>query len=198
MELILVFATNNEHKLNEVRQILPSNFKILSLKDAGIFNDDIEENGTTYKENSLIKGREISKLTKFPVIADDSGLEIAFLGKKMPGIYTKRFSIEHNGQENTNKFLSEKASKCSNMLNKAKFTCVISLINYKGKTKTFKGVMKGKIAQKTSGFNGFGYDPIFIPKGFNKTVAELPQETKNMISHRYHALKKLVKYLSEN
>lgn len=198
MELTIVLATNNEHKLMEVRQILPPNIKVLSLKEAGIFNDDIKEDGKTYKANSLIKGKEIAKLTQYPVIADDSGLEIAFLGHKKPGIYTKRYSEDMGGQTKTNEFLVQKACRTSIFFNRAKFTCVISLVNYKGKTKTFKGVMKGKISTNVTGTNGFGYDPIFIPKGYKVTVANLPQETKNMISHRYHALQKLVKYLSKN
>ena len=197
MKKTLILATNNEHKLMEVRQILPSNFEVLSLKDAGINVEDIEEDGKTYKANSLIKAKHIAKYTNLPVLADDSGLEIKFLGRKYPGIFTKRYSEMMGGQAKTNAYLVEKACKTSFFFNKAKFTCVLTLVNYKNKTYHFKGVMKGKIATSIDGTNGFGYDPIFVAKGYKQTVASLPQEEKNMISHRYHALKKLTKFLNK-
>ena len=197
MKKTIILATNNEHKLMEVRQILPDDFNILSLKDAGIDVEDVEENGKTYKENSLIKALHISKYTSLPVLADDSGLEIKFLGKKYPGIFTKRYSESMGGQTKTNEYLVQKACKTSIFSNKAKFTCVLTLVNYKHKVYHFKGVMKGKIATSIKGFNGFGYDPVFVPKGYDVTVASLPQETKNMISHRYHALRKLTKFLNK-
>lgn len=197
MKKTLILATNNEHKLMEVRQILPSNFEILSLKEAGIEIADIEEDGKTYKANSLIKANEIAKYTKLPVLADDSGLEIKFLGKHYPGIYTKRYSESHGGQAKTNEFLSQKACKTSLFYNKAVFTCCLTLVNYKRKPLHFIGKMKGKISTKIEGVNGFGYDPIFIAKGYDVPVASLPQDEKNMISHRYHALIKLVKYLNK-
>ena len=197
MEKIIILATNNEHKLQEVRQILPSNIKILSLKEAGIDIEDIEENGKTYKENSLIKARTIAEKTTLPVLADDSGLEIKFLGKHCPGIFTKRFSEQHGGQAKTNEFLSKKACKTSIFLNKAVFTCCLTLLNFDKKPRHFVGKMRGKISTKIEGTNGFGYDPIFIPNGYKTSVASLSQKEKNMISHRYHALMKLVKFLNK-
>ena len=197
MEKIIILATNNEHKLQEVRQILPSCYKILSLKEAGIEINDIEENGKTYKENSLIKAKAIASKTSLPVLADDSGLEIRFLGKHCPGIYTKRYSEEHGGQQKTNEFLSQKACRTSTFGNFAVFTCCLTLLNCSSKPKFFIGKMKGKISTKIEGINGFGYDPIFIARGYDKPVASLPQEEKNMISHRYHALMKLVKFLNK-
>ena len=197
MKKTLILATNNEHKLMEVRQILPSDFEILSLKDAGIDVPDVEENGKTYKANSLIKAKYIAQFTSLPVLADDSGLEIKFLGKHYPGIFTKRYSESMGGQDKTNAYLVEKACRTSIFFNKAKFTCVLTLVNYNNQTYHFKGVMKGKIATKIEGINGFGYDPVFVPKGFKQTVASLPQEQKNMISHRYHALMKLTKFLNK-
>lgn len=198
MEITLVLATNNEHKLQEVRKILPSNIKLLSLKEARIKAEDVEENGSTYKENSLIKAKHIAYKTNYTVIADDSGLEIKFLGKNTPGTHTKRYSESNGGQEATNVMLSEKACKTSRFLNKAKFVCCITLINYDHKIRHFTGVMKGKISTSTAGKNGFGYDPIFIPRGYKKTIAELDEEIKNTISHRYRALKKLVKFLNKS
>ena len=197
MKKTLILATNNEHKLMEVRQILPSDFEIISLKDAGIDVPDVEENGKTYKANSLIKAKYIAQFTSLPVLADDSGLEIKFLGKHYPGIFTKRYSESMGGQDKTNAYLVEKACRTSIFFNKAKFTCVLTLVNYNNQTYHFKGVMKGKIATKIEGINGFGYDPVFVPKGFKQTVASLPQEQKNMISHRYHALMKLTKFLNK-
>ena len=196
MEKIIVLATNNAHKLMEVRQILPPDFKILSLKEAGIDVDDVEEDGTTYKANSLIKATYYAKFTNYPVLADDSGLEIKFLGKHYPGILTRRYSEMMGGQAKTNETLVEKAKNSSNRSNKAIFTCVLTLVN-KNKIHHFKGVMKGSISTNIAGVNGFGYDPIFVPKGYKQTVASLPREEKNMISHRYHALMKLVKFLNK-
>lgn len=197
MEKIIVLATNNEHKLMEVRQILPPSIKILSLKDAGITAPDIEEDGKTYKANALIKALHIAQYTKLPVLADDSGLEIKFLGKHYPGIFTRRYSEMNGGQQKTNEMLSQKACRTSIFLNKAKFSCVLALVNYGKKPLFFKGIMKGKISTSIEGVNGFGYDPIFIAKGYSTSVATLPQEEKNMISHRYHALNKLVKFLNK-
>jgi XTP/dITP diphosphohydrolase len=197
MKKTLILATNNEHKLMEVRQILPADITILSLKDAGIEVPDVDENGKTYKENSLIKASYIANFTSLPVLADDSGLEIAFLGKHYPGIFTKRYSEKMGGQQKTNAYLVQKACKTSIFLNKARFTCVLTLVNYDKKVHHFTGVMKGKISTSIEGVNGFGYDPIFVPEGHKVTVASLPQEQKNMISHRYHALMKLTKFLNK-
>ena len=151
----------------------------------------------TYKENSLIKARTIAEKTTLPVLADDSGLEIKFLGKHCPGIFTKRFSEQHGGQAKTNEFLSKKACKTSIFLNKAVFTCCLTLLNFDKKPTHFVGKMRGKISTKIEGINGFGYDPIFIPNGYKTSVASLSQKEKNMISHRYHALMKLVKFLNK-
>lgn len=194
----ILVASSNEHKINEMREILKdSNINLLSLKDIGLNNIEIIENGKSYKENSLIKAKEISKYIDLPIIADDSGLEISFLGFKKPGIYTKRYASSHGGQNKTNEYLSQKA--CKSLIKSAKFTCVITLYNYKNnKPLFFKGVMKGKISTYIGGTNGFGYDPIFIPKGYSKTVAELEPKIKNSISHRYRALVKLNKFISNN
>lgn len=194
----ILVASSNLHKINEMKEILKdSDINLLSLKDVGLDNIDIIENGKSYKENSLIKAKEISKYTNLPIIADDSGLEISFLGFKKPGIYTKRYAVYHGGQDKTNKYLSQKA--CKSLRKSAKFTCVITLYNYKNnKPLFFKGVMKGKISTYIGGVNGFGYDPIFIPKGYSKTTAELESNIKNSISHRYRALKKLSDFIKNN
>lgn len=193
----IIVATNNDHKLKEMREILKdSNIILLSLNDANIhLKDDINEDGRNYKENSLIKALTIAELANKPIIADDSGIEISFLGHNKPGIYSKRFAQSNGGQNATNSFLVSKAKKA--LLNKAKFTCFLTLLNFGKKPCFFKGVMKGRISTSINGTNGFGYDPIFIPKGYEKTIAELPQNLKNSISHRYRALVKLIKFIEK-
>lgn len=192
--LKIIVATNNAHKVQELHAMLEGKVELLSLKDAGIFVDPVE-NGTTYKENAFIKASEVAKFTDLPVMSDDSGIEIDELGKNFPGIYSHRYAVENGGQGNLNKIL---VKKCPH--SKARFSCSIVLLNlnFKGERLDFEGKMEGKINDKIEGENGFGYDPIFVPEGYSHSVATLPPEEKNKISHRYNATKKLIEYLKEH
>lgn len=189
----IVIATSNDHKVKEYQEMVRGlNIKFLSLNDIN-FHNEIVENGKTFEENSLIKALAIKDYTTLPIIADDSGIEIEALGEHFPGIYTHRYAINNGGQEKTNEML---VKTCPN--SKAMFTCVITLVNLIEKPLVFKGEFKGKISDKIVTGNGFGYDPIFIPDGFNEPVSTLKDEEKNAISHRGIAFNKLISYLKSN
>lgn len=197
----LVFATNNKHKLEEVRSILPSSFEILDLKDIGCF-DDLPETGNTIEANAMQKARYVFDKFGMDCFADDTGLEIDALDGR-PGVYSARYAgLQCNFEDNVRKVLAE-MNREENRL--AKFRTVIALIRKEGGSghatlptpfsKLFKGEIKGKIALTPAGTNGFGYDPIFIPEGYSKTYAEMDSALKNSISHRAEAVKKLVEFL---
>ena len=189
----IVIATSNDHKVKEYQEMVRGlNIKFLSLNDIN-FHNEIVENGKTFEENSLIKALAIKDYTTLPIIADDSGIEIEALGEHFPGIYTHRYAINNGGQEKTNEML---VKTCPN--SKAMFTCLITLVNLIEKPLVFKGEFKGKISDKIVTGNGFGYDPIFIPDGFNVPVSTLKDEEKNAISHRGIAFNKLISYLKSN
>lgn len=193
----LVFATNNAHKLDEVRRILPQEVEVLSLEQVG-FLHDIDETGTTLAENSRIKAEAVAKfLVKSGkwkeegpdgVFADDTGLEIEALGGK-PGVYTARWAGEPAA--NRRKALQELADKPNRA---AQFRTVVTLIDRTG-TRQVDGIVRGRIATEERGDGGFGYDPVFIPEGYDRTFAELPAEIKNTISHRARAMSELKKLL---
>lgn len=193
----LVFATNNAHKLDEVRRILPQEVEVLSLEQVG-FLHDIDETGTTLAENSRIKAEAVAKFLvesgkwkeEGPdgVFADDTGLEIEALGGK-PGVYTARWAGEPAA--NRKKALSELADKPNRA---AQFRTVVTLIDRTG-TRQVNGIVRGRIATEERGDGGFGYDPVFIPEGYDRTFAELPAEIKNTISHRARAMSELKKLL---
>ncbi len=198
----LVFASNNAHKLEEVRRIMPSGIEVLSLSDIG-FEADIEETGTTLEENSLIKAETVAAFIHDRlmngdaalngvdgVFADDTGLEIDALGGK-PGVYTARWAGEPAA--NRKKALSELAGRTDRG---AQFRTVITLIKVNGERLAVSGIVRGRIAEEEYGHGGFGYDPVFIPEGYDKTFGELPAEIKNSISHRSRALAELVKALN--
>lgn len=187
----LVFATNNSHKLEEVRDVFGTSFELLSLKDIGCF-EDIPETATTLEGNALLKAQFVSDKYGFDCFADDTGLEVDALGGS-PGVYSARYAGEdHNAENNMQKLLVE----LENVDNrKAQFRTVIALI-VNGKTQYFEGTITGMIAEKKSGMAGFGYDPLFVPDGFSQTFAELGSELKNKISHRALAINKLKKYLN--
>jgi XTP/dITP diphosphohydrolase len=189
----LVFASNNAHKLDEVRRIMPSNIEVLSLSDIG-FEAEIEETGTTLEENSAIKAEAVYQwildhghCSLDGVFADDTGLEIDALGGK-PGVYTARWAGEPAA--NRKKALSELQGKTDRG---AQFRTVITLIKVNGERLAVSGIVRGRIAEEEYGNGGFGYDPVFIPEGYDKTFGELPAEIKNSISHRARALQALVK-----
>lgn len=183
----LVIATNNEKKLFEMREILKNiNLEVVSLMDLNI--NEVEETGKTFLENSIIKAMEISKQVEGYVLADDSGLIIDALGGK-PGIFSKRYS-GFGDYENNLKVLDE----LDNINNRAaKFITVLALAKNGKLINTYEGILKGKIDNKMSGSNLFGYDPIFIPEGYNISAASLSLEEKNKISHRAKALELFIK-----
>ncbi|MBQ8387099.1 MAG: RdgB/HAM1 family non-canonical purine NTP pyrophosphatase [Paludibacteraceae bacterium] len=196
----LVFASNNKHKLSEVRQILPEQVEVVSLKDVG-FVQEIEETGATLEENSLLKANAVWEwLDKNRllgavdgVFADDTGLEIAALGGA-PGVRTARWAgDEACDVNNRQKALRELMGKEDRS---ARFRTVVSLI-VQGKTQQVEGVVNGRIALQEEGNGGFGYDPVFVPEGYEKTFASLPTEVKNAISHRGRAMEKLCEILKK-
>ncbi|SDP85365.1 XTP/dITP diphosphohydrolase [Mucilaginibacter sp. OK268] len=187
----LVFATNNQHKLEEVSAKIKGRFKLLSLDDIGC-TDDIEETGTTFRENASIKSHYIYQQYKLNCFGDDSGLEIDAL-KGEPGVYSARYAGEHgNHAANISKVLQNLHDEKNR---KARFCTVISLI-WNGEEHFFDGTVEGNIRTELSGTEGFGYDPIFEPEGYNITFAEMSMDQKNSISHRARAVDKLIDFLS--
>ena len=188
----LVFATNNPHKLEEIRAILGSKLEILSLADIGC-DADIPETAETLEGNALIKAHYVYDYYKLDCFADDTGLEVDAL-HGLPGVHTARYAYpdRHNPEANMIKLLE--ALRENNDRN-ARFRTVIALIE-KGKEHLFEGVVEGVIAREKSGTQGFGYDPVFIPEGNSKTFAELGEDIKNTISHRARAVQKLAEYLA--
>ena len=187
----IVFATNNQNKLVEVRNILGNQFDIVSLKDIGCY-EDIPEKGQTLKDNALIKAQYVYDKYHVNCFADDTGLECDALGGA-PGVYSARYAggEGHDSQANMTKLLNELEN---NNNRKARFRTVIALI-INGKVTTFDGIVNGEIIRERRGGEGFGYDPIFQPDGYNQTFAELGTDIKNQISHRARATQKLAEYL---
>lgn len=188
----LVFATNNPHKLEEIRAILGSKLEILSLADIGC-DADIPETAETLEGNALIKAHYVYDNYKLDCFADDTGLEVDAL-HGLPGVHTARYAYpdRHDPEANMIKLLE--VLRENNDRN-ARFRTVIALIE-KGKEHLFEGVVEGVIAREKSGTQGFGYDPVFIPEGNSKTFAELGEDIKNTISHRARAVQKLAEYLA--
>jgi len=197
----LVFASNNAHKLEEVRKIMPAEIEVLCLREVG-FDAEIEETGKTLEENSAIKAEAVyhwindqmvnDKLVNISgVFADDTGLEIDALDGR-PGVYTARWAGEPAA--NRKKALHELAGKENR---NCQFRTVITLIKTNGERIAVSGIVRGRIATEEYGEGGFGYDPVFIPEGYDKTFGELPAEIKNSISHRARALQALVKELQK-
>lgn len=188
----LVFATNNPHKLEEIRAILGSKLEILGLADIGC-DADIPETAETLEGNALIKAHYVYDNYKLDCFADDTGLEVDAL-HGLPGVHTARYAYpdRHDPEANMIKLLE--ALRENNDRN-ARFRTVIALIE-KGKEHLFEGVVEGVIAREKSGTQGFGYDPVFIPEGNSKTFAELGEDIKNTISHRARAVQKLAEYLA--
>ena len=192
----ILFASGNKHKVDEVRAILaPHGITVYGLKDVNLSIDDVEENGSTYKENALIKAEAAAKLTTLPVFADDSGMEVVALNN-IPGIHSARYASSMGGHTNAmNKILDDLKDKDDRT---AYFICDIILLNVEDRPLYFSSKVEGKIADTIEGVNGFGYDPIFVCKEANKRYSELTPEEKNTISHRAKALKKMLAYLKIN
>ena len=189
----ICFATNNQHKLEEVRAMLGSQFHIISLKDIGCTEELLEEQ-STLEGNSLQKARYIFQTYHVPCFADDTGLEIEAL-KGEPGVDTAHYAgPQRSAEDNMNKVLRE-LDGIENR--KAQFRTVITLCA-PSLTKQFQGVVKGQIAKEKKGDGGFGYNPIFIAEGYDRTMAEMTMEEKNAISHRAMAIQELVFFLKNN
>lgn len=194
MKKKLVFATNNAHKLLEVREILKDYLEVLSLQDIGCF-EDIEETGSTLEENAKIKAEFIKSKYGYDCFADDTGLEVEALGG-LPGVKSARYAgDENNSEANIKKLLSAMADYNNR---EARFRTVIALI-LGDEIHFFEGIVNGNILLEKKGDGGFGYDPVFSPNAYNgKSFAELGNEIKNDISHRSNAVKKLATYLIKN
>ena len=187
----IVFATNNENKTREIRNILSNSFNLLSLNDLNIY-EDIPENEPTLEGNALHKARYVHKMLNMNVFADDTGLEIDMLNG-LPGVKSARFAGENkNSDANIEKVLAM-MGKSKNR--KARFRTVIALI-MEGKEYLFGGIVDGMIIPNRRGTDGFGYDPVFIPEGETRTFAEMPLGEKNKISHRARAFEKLRLFLN--
>lgn len=186
----IVFATNNRHKIEEVKKILPPDIKLLTLFDIGC-EEDLPETGNTFEQNAAQKARYIHDKYGYDCFADDSGLEADALHGR-PGVYSARYAgTNSTSTANITKLLSE-LNKEENR--KAKFRTVIALMIGE-ETSYFEGEIKGEITLRERGSNGFGYDPVFVPEGFHVTFAEMAPELKNKISHRAVAVKGLIDYL---
>ena len=188
----IVFATNNKHKLEEIKDILGKDFEIVSLAEIGC-HEDIPETGLTLEENARQKSTYIVEHYNHDCFADDTGLEVDALNGE-PGVHSARYAegTDHDSEANMRKLLSKMANVKDRT---ARFRTVISLI-INGVEHQFEGRVEGHIATEKHGKEGFGYDPIFIPEGYDKSFAELGEEVKNQISHRARAVKKLAEYLS--
>lgn len=187
----LIIASNNNHKIKEIKEILSGKFSsIVSLREAGIVHETVED-GKTFAENAYKKAREISEISGCAALADDSGICVDALDGA-PGIYSARFS--GGSDEDNNRLLLEKLS--GNSKRGAHYTCAISLVYPDGAHVFSEGYMYGDITDKPRGERGFGYDPLFVPRGELRTVAEMSDEEKNAISHRSRALSELLKKLS--
>ncbi len=189
----IIFASHNQGKIAEIREILnPYGIKVLSAADLEL--PDVEETGRTFEENAYIKALAAAKARNIPCFADDSGLCVDAIGGK-PGVYTARYAPNRDFNLGMDKLLNE--LKETNSQNRAAhFSCVIVLAHPDGSYKSFEGRVDGNIATSKSGNAGFGYDPIFIPTGFNRSFAEFSSEEKNKISHRGRALQKFISYLT--
>ena len=187
----LVLATRNQGKIAEMQRLLDSLSSDIQVRSSSEFNlDDVEETGSTFEENALLKATTIARATGFPALADDSGLCVEVLGGA-PGIYSARWAGTHgDDQANIEKLLGD-LRKIPSDQRSAKFVCVIALALPNGESEVVRGELKGEIRFEPSGTNGFGYDPIFQPLGHQRTLAEMEPEEKDSISHRGFALREI-------
>lgn len=188
----LVFATNNSNKIKEVSNLISNQIAIISLKDIGC-NEDIVESEDTIIDNAILKANYIKNNYGYDCFADDTGLEVDFLNGR-PGVHSKRFAGENSTDELNMKKLLECMEESKNR--NARFRTVIAL-NINNQVITFTGVCEGEILKQRRGNNGFGYDPIFLPKGYNNSFGEMSIIEKNEIAHRSKAVKKLINYLNK-
>ena len=188
----LVFASNNKNKIQEIQALVPNTIQIISLEDIGC-TEDIPETADTIEGNAILKANYVTEKYGYDCFADDTGLEVEALNGA-PGVYSARYAGEQkDANDNMDKLLSELKDKSNR---KANFKTVIAL-NLNGKQNLFTGIINGKIIEEKIGTNGFGYDPIFVADGFDKTFAELSMEEKSTISHRGIAVKELILFLQK-
>lgn len=191
----VIFASHNAGKIKEIKELLePLGIKVKSALDMDL--PDVAETGTTFAENSLLKSQTIAKLTGVPCLADDSGLCVEALNGA-PGVYSARYAPNRDFVKGMEKLLAE-MEQSPNKSRKAHFSCVISLAFPNGEYKLFEGRVNGEIAFAPQGNGGFGYDPLFVPEGYNCSFAQMPKSEKNEISHRGRAVAKLQEYLKNN
>ncbi|MBR1838180.1 MAG: non-canonical purine NTP diphosphatase [Bacteroidaceae bacterium] len=188
----IVFATNNAHKLQEIRSILSARFEVLSLSDIGCF-DDIPETADTLEGNALQKAHYVYERYQVACFADDTGLEVTALGGA-PGVHTARYAYpdRQDTEANTDRLLRELSDKADRS---ARFRTVIAYIDATGKEHLFEGAVRGIITESRRGTEGFGYDPVFAPDAVGKTFAEMGVAAKNRLSHRALAVQKLSQFL---
>lgn len=188
----LVFASNNKNKIHEIQALVPNTIQIVSLEEIGCI-EDIPETADTIEGNAILKANYVTEKYGYDCFADDTGLEVNTLNGA-PGVYSARYAGEQkDANDNMDKLLSELKDKSNR---KANFKTVIAL-NLNGKQNLFTGIINGKIIEEKIGTNGFGYDPIFVADGYEKTFAELTMEEKSTISHRGIAVKELILFLQK-
>ena len=188
----IVFASNNQHKLDEIKAIVPNWIEVISLKEAGFTNELLESTGTI-PGNAMQKARQVYNLLKVPCFADDSGLEVEALGG-LPGVDTAHYAgPERDAGRNIEKLLAKMEGEQDR---RARFVTVIAYKQDENEY-LFEGEIKGLISNKTSGSGGFGYDPVFIPEGYRISFASMPSELKYGMSHRTRAMQQFIKFLQE-
>ena len=196
MKRTIVFATGNEGKMREIRQIMKGiHVELLSMKEAGI-EADIVEDGESFAENAVIKAKAVAEKTNHIVLADDSGLEIDYLNKE-PGIYSARYLGHDTSYRVKNADLIRRLEGVSDRERSARFICAVAAVCPDGRVLTTRGTMEGEIGYEERGEGGFGYDPIFYLPEYGRTAAELTDEEKNRISHRYRALEQMKEELKK-
>lgn len=187
----IVFATNNSHKLHEVRAMIGDRYNVLSLNDINC-HDDIHETASTLEGNALLKARYVKEKYGYDCFADDTGLEVVALGGE-PGVYSARYAGTGHDSEANMRLLLANLGDTTNRA--ARFRTVIALVMDNTEL-TVEGIVNGTIARQPSGYNGFGYDPVFVPEGYETTFAQMTDECKNLISHRRRAVEALMVKLS--
>ena len=193
----IIVATGNQNKMKEIREIIKrDDIEFVSLKDEGLQDIEIVEDGKTFEENAVIKAKTLADITKNIVIADDSGLEVDYLDKA-PGVYSARYMGEDTPYTIKNNHIIDLLKDAKGEERSARFVCVIACVMPDGETFTTRGTIEGRIGYEEKGENGFGYDPIFYLPERGCTTAELPPEQKNEISHRGRALKAMYKKLED-
>lgn len=192
----IIIATGNVGKMDEIKSIITDpEYEVISMKEAGV-SVEIEENGSTFAENALIKAKAVCEICKEPVLADDSGLEVDYLNKE-PGIYSARYLGEDTPYSIKNAKILERLDGVPDEKRTARFVCAVAAAFPNGEEIIVTKTMEGRIGYEERGVNGFGYDPIFRPDGYDVSSGELPMEEKNLISHRGKAFRRMWEILSK-